>query len=109
MGGSLNQFRARSVQTSLSNRIFVRSWWAVVFSTLCVAFYFQAAHSRATAFSFLTSRMQEMEIEKVGIAQEQEELNLRLQSESDPAWIEMALMKELGVVPDGWTKVHFTK
>ena len=60
-------------------------------------------------FSDLTLRMQEMEKEKVAVSQEREDLALQLQSETDPAWIEMLLMKELGVVPEGWTKVHFTK
>lgn len=60
-------------------------------------------------FSDLTLRMQEMEKEKVAVSQEREDLALQLQSETDPAWIEMLLMKDLGVVPEGWTKVHFTK
>jgi len=91
-------------------RIFcIRSWWAIVFSTLSIAFYFQAAHGRTTIFSDLTMRMQEMEKEKLAVFQEQEDLALQLQSETDPAWVEMLLMKELGVVPEGWTKVHFTK
>jgi len=87
----------------------IRSWWAIVFSTLSIAFYFQAAHGRTTIFSDLSLRMQEMESDKLALSQEQDDLDLQLQSETDPAWIEMLLMKELGVVPEGWTKVHFTK
>jgi hypothetical protein len=87
----------------------VRSWWVFVFSTLSIAFYFQAAHGRTTIFSDMSQRMREMEREKLALSQDQEDLALQLQSETDPAWVEMLLMKELGVVPEGWTKVHFTK
>lgn len=96
-------------KSSFLRNICIRSWWALVFSTLSIAFYFQAAHGRSMIFSDLTLRMQEMEKEKVAVSQEREDLALQLQSETDPAWIEMLLMKDLGVVPEGWTKVHFTK
>ena len=96
-------------QSSVLRSFCIRSWWAIVFTTLTVAFYFQAAHSRSAIFSDLSARLQEMEKEKLLASQEQEELSLQLQSETDPAWIEMVLMKELGVVPEGWTKVQFTK
>jgi hypothetical protein len=98
-----------SLKSSYLKAFCIRSWWVIVFSTLSVAFYFQAAHGRTTIFSDLTSRMQEMEREKFIVSQDQDELALQLQSETDPAWVEMLLMKELGVVPEGWTKVRFTK
>ena len=90
-------------------RFCIRSWWVFVFSTLSVAFYFQAAHGRTIIFSDLSQRLHEMERDKLALSQDREELALQLQSETDPAWVEMLLMKELGVVPEGWTKVHFTK
>ena len=98
-----------SLKSSYLKAFCIRSWWVIVFSTLSIAFYFQAAHGRTTIFSDLSLRMQEMESDKLALSQEQDDLDLQLQSETDPAWIEMLLMKELGVVPEGWTKVHFTK
>jgi hypothetical protein len=86
-----------------------RSWWVVVFSAISLAFYFQAAHSRAIAMSELSGRLQEMETAKQMAAEQQEELTSQLVSQTDPAWIEMVLMKELGMVPDGWVKIHFQK
>ena len=41
------------------------------------------------------------------IAREKNDLDLKINSQSDPAWIELVLMKELGVVPEGKIKVHF--
>jgi len=34
-------------------------------------------------------------------------LNLRIASQNDPDWIELVLMKKLGVVPKGKIKVRF--
>lgn len=38
---------------------------------------------------------------------EMEDLALQIRSQQDPAWVEMVLLRELGVVPEGWLKVHF--
>ena len=107
MGESL--YSSGHQPTSSFKNVCIRSWWVIVFCTMCSAIYFQAAHSRNAVHSELFSRYHEMEKEKSIASREQGELVLRLQSESDPAWIEMVLMKELGVVPEGWIKVHFKK
>jgi hypothetical protein len=36
------------------------------------------------------------------------DLEDRIASQNDPGWIEMVLIRELGVVPEGFLKVHFT-
>lgn len=51
--------------------------------------------------------LEEMEKEKCLTLATQEELILKIASQSDPAWIEMILMRDLGVIPEGWLKVHF--
>ncbi len=38
---------------------------------------------------------------------EHEDLVLQIQSQSDPAWIQLTLMKGLGLVPDGQMKIFF--
>ncbi len=37
----------------------------------------------------------------------QERLKAMLMSESDPAWIELTLMRVLGVIPEGTKKIYF--
>lgn len=56
-----------------------------------------------------TFRLEEMEKGKILALQEKEQLALKIASQSDPAWIEMILMRDLGVVPEGYLKVHFKK
>ena len=55
----------------------------------------------------LKLRLKQMEQEKMLAMEAHDDLLLQIQSQSDPAWIQMVLMKELGVVPDGQRKVYF--
>lgn len=45
--------------------------------------------------------------EKEHLQKKQELLVLQVQSSSDPAWIELVLKKELGLIPEGQKKVVF--
>ena len=65
--------------------------------------------SRASTVSELNFRLSEMEKERQLALQEKEELTLTLASQGDPSWIELILLRELGVVPEGFLKVHFKK
>lgn len=38
---------------------------------------------------------------------EQEELMQQINSQSDPLWVQLILMKVLGLVPEGQKKIHF--
>jgi hypothetical protein len=55
----------------------------------------------------LERRYARLEQKKIELLADREELCAQIQSQSDPAWVEMILMRELGVVPEGWLKIHF--
>lgn len=55
----------------------------------------------------LERRFARLEQKKAELLADREELRSQIQSQSDPAWVEMILMRELGVVPEGWLKIHF--
>ncbi len=55
----------------------------------------------------LEQRFARLEQKKAELLADREELRSQIQSQSDPAWVEMILMRELGVVPEGWLKIHF--
>lgn len=57
----------------------------------------------------LEKRLAEMEEELASLEGQESDLLLALQSQADPAWVELVLMRELGVVPENWLKVHFQK
>lgn len=55
----------------------------------------------------LMERLALLEDEMEQVMQDREELLLRIDSQKDPTWVEMVLMRDLGVVPEGQTKVLF--
>jgi hypothetical protein len=55
----------------------------------------------------LQQRRSSLEQRQTAALQQRESLKSRLQLQDDPAAIELALMRRLGLVPEGWTKVYF--
>ncbi len=86
-----------------------RNWWVVFFCALALFTHVHFSKEKRTSLQSLSQRLLEMEREKIQSLQNQEDLQLRLASQNDPAWIEMVLIRELGVVPEGFLKVHFRK
>jgi len=66
-----------------------------------------ANKKRNKAIFEMKNKHDSLKKEKLFAVQTKDDLYLRLLSQSDPAWIEMILMKELGVVPKNQMKVHF--
>jgi hypothetical protein len=85
-----------------------RSWWVIAFCALTTFVYFQALKEKKAAILELAFRLEEMQKEKLMAKVQKEDFQLRLASSNDPAWIEMILMRDLGVVPEGYLKVHFS-
>lgn len=87
-----------------------RSWWWVALAC-CLSFfvYFQAMKEKKRSVTELTARIDLLQKEKAHAKELKEELLLAVSSQEDPAWIEMILMRDLGVVPEGWLKVHFKR
>lgn len=86
-----------------------RNWWMVLFCLFTLVSAFHFLKEKQAALSQLALRQKTMEAEKKACFELQDELTLRIASQSDPAWIEMILMRDLGVVPEGFLKVHFQK
>jgi hypothetical protein len=87
----------------------IRYWWVFTLCLLGAVVYIPAMKSRVSALHELKFRLSELEKEKCVALAQKEELTLALSSQSDPAWIEMVLLREIGVVPEGFLKVHFKK
>jgi hypothetical protein len=83
--------------------------WVIGFCLITIAAYFHFISEKRTSLSHLATRLGQMEREKIVALQKKEEYQLRLASQNDPAWIELILMRDLGVVPEGFLKVHFKK
>lgn len=55
----------------------------------------------------LQEHLEALHYQKGQLLEEHEDLVLQIHSQSDPAWIQLTLMKGLGLVPDGQMKVFF--
>jgi hypothetical protein len=89
--------------------VWSRSWWVVVFCLITGLTHFHFIKEKKEAISLLGRRLEQMEMEKLKAVETREDLELRIASQNDPAWIEMVLVRDLGVVPEGFLKVHFKK
>ncbi|MBI5273213.1 MAG: hypothetical protein HY861_04445 [Chlamydiia bacterium] len=98
-----------AVMMGLGDSWWRRWWWVALFCTMVGGVYFHSIGEKKQEASALAYRLEEMEKEKRLALQEKEDLSLQLESQNDPSWIEMVLMRDLGVVPEGWLKVHFKK
>jgi hypothetical protein len=55
----------------------------------------------------LERRLSEITEQKEMIAAERDDLLLQIQSQNDPKWIELVLMRRLGLTPHGQIKIYF--
>lgn len=90
-------------------RAFSGSWWVIAFGGLCFLFYSHGAHKKTKVYIDLQQKLQKLQWEKQLAEQDRQDLLLQISSQQDPAWIEMTLMKKLGVVPEGQLKVYFKR
>jgi len=100
-------FSPKSGKDKLYSTYFLQSWWVYLFVALGYIFYAQGVQKKEKVYADLSSRLKDLSKEKEALIDEREDLCLQINSQSDPAWIEMTLMKGLGVVPEGQLKVYF--
>jgi hypothetical protein len=87
---------------------FIYSWGIVFFFIfLCLGSYAHAAKKKNLVYASLNDRYLNLLEKRQFALEEQEELQKQINSQSDPLWIQLMLMKGLGLVPEGQTKVYF--
>ncbi|MBS0606106.1 MAG: hypothetical protein KF898_06575 [Parachlamydiales bacterium] len=95
-----------SGRKTLKSVIF-QSWWMLLFAGGCFVIYTQAMQKKALVAKGLQEQLNHLSVQKEQLLVEHEDLVLQIQSQSDPAWIQLTLMKGLGLVPDGQMKIFF--
>ena len=93
----------------LYDALVTRSWWVFLFIGACYILYSHGIEKKNRDVAELKERLYDLEAKKRVVMDVKEDLELQIRSHSDPEWIEMTLMKGLGVVPEGQTKVYFKK
>lgn len=90
-------------------RHIIRWWWVILFFFLCGILYEQSVKKRDRDFAKLSEQLKQLYTDKDKVMKTQQDLLLRMNSQSDPAWQELVLMQKLGVAPEDQTKVFFTQ
>jgi hypothetical protein len=106
---SKNDARLRREKTSSFSLgyVFKGWWWVMVFCAICISIYAQGMMKKEMICSELKEKITYLEEERISLKNGHDDLQLEIASQNDPAWIELVLMKHLGVVPEGNVKVHF--
>ncbi len=97
------------IQESRLAELLHRYGWVLLFWVVCFTLYSQAMHKKSVVYSELKENIRDLESLKALTELEREDLALQIYSQNDADWIEMVLKKNLGVVPEGQTKVYFKK
>lgn len=82
-------------------------WWVFSFVAICLCFYGQGMNKKGYACFELKKKIAALQHDRDHLAEHHVHLQDQIGSHNDPAWIELVLMKHLGVVPEGQVKVHF--
>jgi hypothetical protein len=81
--------------------------WVCLF-LLCTAITLERALKHVQEeYQILDERWVKLKEQKEAAQSKQEQLKRNINSQSDPAWIELVLKRELGLTPEGQTKVLF--
>lgn len=89
-------------------RLFWNFWWVALLVILCLIILEQAMKGLHQNHEILHQQWLQLVQEKEKAIQQNETLTLQINSQSDPAWVELTLMKKLGLVPEGQVKILFT-
>lgn len=92
---------------TLIDQLFIRSWWVLAFVFICAILYEQGLKQRERLYQQLTEQLLILQQEKQQALIDQDNLKRQINSQSDLAWMELCLMKGLGLVPEEQQKVYF--
>lgn len=86
----------------------LKSWWWVFLAIAVSCFiYTYPTGKKRIAVERMKSRIYQMQVKKQSYLEENENLELQISSQSDLDWIELALKRGLGLVPEGQKKIYF--
>lgn len=94
----------RSSLSAYTEKYFLPNWWVILLALLFYAGYERSTYQSCQQYQKLTSTIQTLHEEKTALQIRNDQLQQQIQSQTDPAYIELTLMKVLGLVPEGKQK-----
>ena len=79
----------------------------MLLALLTFGVYEQASYKVLRAINTLEKKRDSLQSDIATTLEKQKKLKLEVASISDPQWIELQLIKGLGVVPEGYQKIYF--
>lgn len=89
------------------NYAFIQFWWVFAFVLVTGIVYEQGSKAPDALFTQFTDQKNALLKQKRENLERQKNLQLQINSQSDLDWIELTLIKGLGLVPEGYQKVYF--
>lgn len=83
----------------------IKSWWVVLFITICSFVYDKASYKQFTEMQKLEQKVSFFNCEIQKNFESQKQLKLYIKNQQKPEVIELVLMKKLGLVPEGYSKI----
>jgi len=93
--------------SNLAEQLFLRSWWVIFFCLGCLLFFEQSQKNRIKFYEQLRVKLDHLNEEKSLALIEYRKRQLAINSQSDPAFVDLTLRKVLGVVSEGQIKIYF--
>ena len=81
--------------------------WIIALAIFCFGMYEQAARYVDREMNQLKEQIGQAKLDTQKLLHIQEGLKKEIQSQNDPAWVELVLIRCLGLVPEGGIKVYF--
>lgn len=102
-----NQLKDSLVHHKSLNFRFYSVLGVILFTLICFITFERALQQHYSEMHRLSFQQSELQLEKQAALKLHEALLLQLNSESDPQWLELVLMKKLGLVAEDNRKVFF--
>lgn len=96
-----------SILAIIRQEFLLKSWWVIGFILLVFCVFHPIFKNQNREQLKLSMQLRQLQFEKESAINRKSHLNFQIESQTDPAWVEMILKKELGMVSEGQTKVHF--
>ncbi|MGH2612701.1 MAG: hypothetical protein ACRDFB_06575 [Rhabdochlamydiaceae bacterium] len=96
-----------SLPAMKNTRRIQRSGWFFLLLGGVALFYLHSMKEKNRIYDEMTLKLHQLEKDRGEALKIHNDLILQIQSQSDPAWVEMVLKRNLGVVREGEVKVYF--
>lgn len=99
----MRHYKPNSIESKI-----LRSWWVIAWWLVCLGAFEHSSISYKNEYAALEKKREQLQGEQRILLQERTLLLRQIRSQKDPAWIELTLMRVLGMAPADQKKVFFS-